>query len=259
MRSTAAHFAFGIGFGLLGVAIVETLVLSGLRPFSPIGWPGVGLVVAAAIAGLPGLAGASVVAGPYYTVSLTNPERFPEFFANPVTSMSWLIVVAAAAAVVLAVRPRLLQAARTEAELSAFKRYDKALRDSDARLRLVTDNVQAFIAYIDANERYHLVNRAYEDWFGVPREQMIGRTVREVWGEKRYSLFQPNIQRALRGERVAYEYSFTEGGRRRHFFARYVPDIGPDGRAHGCFIMSDDITELDAARRQTERASGMDG
>lgn len=258
-RTATTHFAIGAGLGLAGVAVVETLIRSGVPPTSPIGWPGIAIVIATALAGLPGLVGASFVVGPYYALSLTLPERFPQFFSTPVTSISWLVVLVCVVAVVLVVRPRLVHAGRVEAELAAFKRYEKALRDGEARLRLVTDHVEAFIAYIDAGERYQLVNRAYEDWFGVPREQMIGRTVREVWGDTRYAMFRPNIQRALRGERVAYEYSFSEAGRKRHFFARYVPDVGPDGSALGCFIMSDDITELDAARHQTERPSGTNG
>ena len=43
-------------------------------------------------------------------------------------------------------------------------------------LQLFIDSVPHFIAFVDAQQRYQMVNHNYEGWFGVPRSQLIGRS-----------------------------------------------------------------------------------
>ena len=44
---------------------------------------------------------------------------------------------------------------------------------------LAADALPVLISYVDAGQRYRFVNRTYEDWFGHPRAEVVGRTVRE--------------------------------------------------------------------------------
>jgi diguanylate cyclase (GGDEF)-like protein/PAS domain S-box-containing protein len=151
---------------------------------------------------------------------------------------------------VLAVRPRLLRAAATEAELAARQAYEAALRQSEERLRVIADNLPAFVSYIDAGQRYRFNNRAYEDWLGIPRPGITGRTVRDVWGDELYALLRPNIERALRGERVSHEYALRHEGVERRIMATYVPDREPSGAVRGFFVLGSDITQLAAAQAE---------
>ena len=244
----ARQFAIGVGFTLIGIVLVEGLLLAGLRPLSPLGWSGMGVLAATALAGGSGVAGGSLVLAAYYVLNLANPHRFPEFYASPVTTVSWVIGLAAFAAAILMVRPRLLRAAANEAELRDRRLYEEALRQSEERLKVITDNVPALVAYIDAAERFRFNNRAYEEWLGMPRATMIGRTVREVWGERRYELLKPNIERALRGERVTHDFALACGGQERHVLASYVPDFDAANGVKGFFLLGSDITQLGAAR-----------
>ena len=242
------QFATGVGLTLVGVVLVEALLLAGLRPLSPLGWPGLGLLAGAALAGGTGLAGGSLVLAVYYAFNFAHQHRFPEFYASPVTTVSWVIGLTAFACAVLIVRPRLLKAAANEAELRERRLYEQALRDSEERLKVVTDNVPALVAQIDAQGRFQFGNRAFEEWLGMPRAALIGRTVREVWGERRYELLKPNIERALRGERVTHDFAIAGPGQERHVLASYVPDLDAAGRVKGFFLLGSDITPLAAAR-----------
>ena len=47
----------------------------------------------------------------------------------------------------------------------------------------VLDALPAFVAYIDADERNRYTNRAGARWLGLTREDIEGRTVRELLGE----------------------------------------------------------------------------
>jgi diguanylate cyclase (GGDEF)-like protein/PAS domain S-box-containing protein len=240
----------GACLSLAGVALVEGLLAAGLQPLGPIGWPGLGMLAATAICGLPGLSGGAAVTAVYYILNMLPPERFAGFYAQPHITVFWLIAFGAMTIAILLARPRLLRVAAAEAELSTALEYEDALRASEQRLRVITDNLPALVSYIDAAERYHFNNRAYEDWLRMPRAQMDGRTVREVWGEERYAQLKPNIERALRGERVEHDYVVTQEGVERHLLASYVPDFDAAGRVKGFFLLGSDITQLAAARRE---------
>jgi len=239
--------AVGAGLALAGVALVEIFVSFRAAPFSPIGWPAVGMLAAAALWGAYGLLGGAVVVLLYYCVNAMHPERFADFFSGMPTLLSWLggLVVLSAATLVLHVR---LRRAESAATLAA------RLRETDERLRVITDNMPALVSYIDRDERYCFNNRAYQDWLGMPREQFAGRTVREVWGEERYKLMKPNIVRALQGERVAFEYAVGGPGAERRILASYVPDADGAGAVKGFFVLGSDVTPLEAARAEASAA-----
>src|SRR5919202_1715095 len=90
---------------------------------------------------------------------------------------------------------------------------ERALRESEERLRLVANNVPALISYVDREQRYAFSNRTYDDWFGIAHERMQGRTVAEVFGEEAYSRMRGDIERVLAGENVQFELTTDEGGR----------------------------------------------
>ena len=120
-----------------------------------------------------------------------------------------------------------------------------ALRDSEERLRTVTDNVPALIGYVDAEQRYRFVNRAFEDWFGRPAADYPGRTVREVVGDKFYErVLRRNIERVLSGETVAGERRTQVPGRERYARFIWLPHRDAAGAVAGYYVLAYDITEL---------------
>ncbi|HLL52226.1 MAG TPA: PAS domain-containing protein, partial [Myxococcaceae bacterium] len=78
------------------------------------------------------------------------------------------------------------------------------LAQREAQLRIVTDALPALVSFIGRDERYQLVNQAYTEWFGLEREQVVGRHVREVVGEAAYAAVRPFIERALAGESFTF-------------------------------------------------------
>jgi diguanylate cyclase (GGDEF)-like protein/PAS domain S-box-containing protein len=251
MKSAPRALVVGAALVLAGVALVEGMLLAGLQPLAPVGWPSVGLLAATAWSGLWGLAGGAAALLAYYALNLAAPWRFPDFFASAFPALNWTAGLALLGAAVLALRRELL----------LRRKYEIASRESEQRLRVITDNVPGLVAYVDAGERYRFNNRAYETWLGVPRGDIAGRTVREIWGERLYSRIRPNIERALRGERVTHEYVLVHHGVERHILASYVPDLDAAGEAQGFFVLGTDVSllasaqaELRAARERLEAA-----
>ena len=61
----------------------------------------------------------------------------------------------------------------------------------------MADAVPILISYVDREQRYRFVNRAYERWFGVDRSQIEGKTLAEVLGPEAYDLVRDHAARAL--------------------------------------------------------------
>jgi diguanylate cyclase (GGDEF)-like protein/PAS domain S-box-containing protein len=240
MKSVSRALAAGVGLVAAGAVIVEGLLFAGLQPLAPIGWPSLGLLAGTALYGLWGLAGGAAALVAYYAANLAAPARFPDFFASTFPVLNWTAGLA-----LLSVSVLFLQR-----ELRLRRKYEAAARKSEERLRVITDHLPGLVAYIDAGERYRFNNPVYETWLGVPRAEIAGRTVREVWGERQYAMLKPNIERALRGERVTHEYTLVHHGVERHILDDYVPDRDAEGKVQGFFVLGTDVSLLAAAQAQ---------
>jgi PAS domain S-box-containing protein len=127
---------------------------------------------------------------------------------------------------------------------------EEAVRQSEAELRLVTDALPVLVAYVGNDERYRLVNAAYERWLGIERSAIVGRHLCDVLGAEGYAVIREHVARALAGERVRYETDMPVlNGRSRSVEATYVPERAADGSVAGYVALVIDITE----RRTLER------
>lgn len=72
-------------------------------------------------------------------------------------------------------------------------------------LDLITRSAGATMAAIDRSLNVIYVNDEYARWFGTVPEQLIGKTIVEVYGEADSARFMPFVERVLGGERVQYQ------------------------------------------------------
>src|SRR5258708_38180521 len=84
------------------------------------------------------------------------------------------------------------------------------------------------VCYIDADQHYRLVNRAFLDWTGRTQAEVIGREVVEVDGRELYQLYHAYLEAALSGERVSFERQLSSV-KRNAFWIRVdsYADRGP--------------------------------
>ncbi|MBT9457435.1 MAG: PAS domain-containing protein [Burkholderiaceae bacterium] len=122
--------------------------------------------------------------------------------------------------------------------------------DRDYHMRLLVDRVPSMLAYWDRELRCRFANRAYERWFGVDPDALIGSSIRDLLGPELFALNKPYMDAALRGEEQVFERIVPgPDGVRRHSLANYVPDH-LDGQVVGFLVQVTEITKL----RQTEEA-----
>ncbi|MBK5106363.1 MAG: diguanylate cyclase [Burkholderiales bacterium] len=132
-----------------------------------------------------------------------------------------------------------------------YKRQDKALRDSGAELRLLTDNVPAMIIYLDRNMNCVFANERFADFFGLAVAHIVGKPLLEIVGSEAYANVEVHFRNALQGQPVTYQRMLRlEGGAQRWLEVKLVPRAAEHGSIPGCYAMSIDITE----QKQTEEA-----
>jgi PAS domain S-box-containing protein len=136
-------------------------------------------------------------------------------------------------------------------DITERKRSEAALRHSEYQLRVVLDTAPAFIAYVGTDCRYVRVNRAYEEWFGLPAAEIAGKHIQEAFGEDYFRNFAPLLQKVLAGEIVAFESpAVRPNGERHEMSVTYTPDRDDSGAVRGFIALLQNITE----RRRNEAA-----
>ena len=136
-------------------------------------------------------------------------------------------------------------------DITDRKRAEQKVRDSEERLRTMADTLPALVAYVDSEHRYRFTNAAYENWYGVSREESRGRFIQEILGKSLYEKLRPHVEAALSGQSATLEVEVPgPGGQLGFLDATLVPDAPKGGPVQGFYVLAHNIT----ARKRTEIA-----
>ena len=131
----------------------------------------------------------------------------------------------------------------------------EALRDSERRIRVYTDNVPVLIAYIDRDQRYRFTNRPFQAALNLTTSQTDGRTIVEVVGMERYSRLKRYVDGALAGEEQRFETEFPTNDARIEVAAgTYIPHRDAAGTVLGFFLLYQDITQARRAEAELRQS-----
>ena len=149
----------------------------------------------------------------------------------------------------------------TERRLASIS---ELLQDSEAQLRQIADNLPALVSRFDDRQRLRFVNRAYQEWLHVEPEWLLGRTLREIYGDESYSQFQHHIEAALGGRKVVYQRKMPTPDGLRHVEVTLVPDVDDHQAVRGAYALIQDITtrhkaEADRARSENRLSLALEG
>lgn len=110
------------------------------------------------------------------------------------------------------------------------------------------------VSYVDQGYRYRYVNPAYESWFNLKSQDILGLTISEVVGQSAFEKARPFMDFALSGEQQNFQMSlpYKVSGKTlpRDVKIQYLPDLGANGEVLGFYSIVSDISDLKALERQ---------
>ncbi len=116
----------------------------------------------------------------------------------------------------------------------------------------MTDHQPTLLAYVDRERRVQFANRAWLEWFGKTREEVLGRDARHSVGEVMLQPADDVIAKVLRGEAMGTQAEMRGAeGRVGNFGISRLPDV-VDGQIRGYFFIASDVTEVRRSERRLQ-------
>lgn len=116
--------------------------------------------------------------------------------------------------------------------------------------RYIVNQSRDFITLINSEYRYDIVNDSYCSAIERPRDEILGRTVEEVWGSSRFvDAIKPRLDECFAGDEVHFVDEFRFGSMRKSLHVSFYPyrdtDANePDAPPTHVLVFSHDITYL---------------
>ena len=112
------------------------------------------------------------------------------------------------------------------------------------------------MAFLDSEYTYKAVNQAYCDEHQRTRQEILGHTVAQVFGERAFERkLKRHLDCCLAGEHVTFDFWWDSPSRgRRHVEARYDPLFDDDGSVLGVVVDARDTTDRKRSEQQHEQS-----
>jgi diguanylate cyclase (GGDEF)-like protein/PAS domain S-box-containing protein len=134
-------------------------------------------------------------------------------------------------------------------DIDADVRLREALRQSEARVSRILEAIDLpigrWVAVDEEVSRAQLTycNPPYTRWARKPADQLLGKTLDELYGEEAWRAAQPSFTRAYAGERAEYDRLIRHQEREHWMRVTVFPDIAPDGRVTSVYTVAFDIDD----------------
>ena len=137
---------------------------------------------------------------------------------------------------------------RVEERTRQLEMANHALSERQSFIRAVADAVPSMIGYWSNALRCQFANRAFEEWFHVKVETILGMHARDVLGADLFASNEPSMRAALRGQVQLFERQAVKvNGEIGYMSTKYIPHV-KDGVVQGFYVLVEDITEVKRAQ-----------
>ncbi|WP_239511277.1 PAS domain S-box protein [Burkholderia sp. JP2-270] len=135
-------------------------------------------------------------------------------------------------------------------KVAEHERAELAIRDSQQQLQSIVDNATTVISVKQADRRYVLVNRRFEDVFHIRRQDASGKTDDQLFPAERAAMYRKADDRVLAGEVVETEETVIVDGQLHTFLSVGFPIKDFGGRIVSIGGISTDISERKRAEER---------
>ncbi|MGD1148846.1 MAG: GAF domain-containing protein [Thermoanaerobaculaceae bacterium] len=130
------------------------------------------------------------------------------------------------------------------------------LRQAEEVFKTLVENLPDIVARFDPNLRHIYVSPAVERATGLPSQDFVGKTNRELGMPsellERWNAALRNVFATGRPERLEFAFSAPNG--LRHYDCRFVPESGPGGAIDSVLSVARDVTDRWLANEAEQRA-----
>ncbi len=139
-------------------------------------------------------------------------------------------------------------------DITAAKRTDEALRDSEERFRAIMDNSPALIFIKDLMGHYLQANRQFETISHLTHEDLIGKTDEEIFSPSQAAAFRDNDRKVLEADAAMRfeESALHDDGPHTSIVVKF-PLRNAEGRCYALCGIATDITDRQRAEETRER------
>ncbi len=143
-------------------------------------------------------------------------------------------------------------------DITERRAADRKLRETRDFFAQTLDAMPSIVTYINENGVITYCNRYAAEWWGVPRDEFIGRRVIDLVPRKIYAQFQPHVKAVFGGTAQSFTAVTTLDDRRNDWQVHYVPETSADGRVRGFYSVMHDLTEIKALEARLVQAQKME-
>ncbi len=134
-------------------------------------------------------------------------------------------------------------------DVTEKKRAEDALRESEAKYRLLIENAGEIIVTLDRNGTFLHANRSAAKYFGLSPAELVGKSLRDLFPPEVVENHMANIKQVfITGEDLSIETMVIINGERMWFRANLQPIVDNYGRTSSALVIARDIT----AKKQAE-------
>jgi PAS domain S-box-containing protein len=137
-----------------------------------------------------------------------------------------------------------------------LRENEVSLREKEAELESLIRRTPFMLIRLDRDLRYRFISQAYLELTGRRPEQVIGKRLVDVLGEKDYQTIRPYVEKVLQGNRVEFEREvYYRGVGARFLHVIYTPEKDERATVTGWIASMLDITERKRAEQEQKRAA----
>jgi PAS domain S-box-containing protein len=190
---------------------------------------------------------------------LVNTTPSPAYLATHRGWQSWAVLAAGALGTGLIGGLLLLGTGhvyRFEQLAKKLRENEASLRDKEAELESIIYRTPFMLIRLDRDLRYRFISQAYLEMTGRRPEQVVGKRLSDVLGDKDFQAIRPYVEKVLQGNRVEFEREVHyQGVGTRFLHVMYTPEKDDSGTGTGWIASMLDITERKRAEEEQRRAA----
>ena len=129
-------------------------------------------------------------------------------------------------------------------DITEQKRVEQALRESEQKIRLYTNNLPLMLSFVSSNGEVAFSNKAYDAFLSVNAGVESAQSISDLFDSTSRNLIDDNANKALLGKAVQFSATLQskQSNENEHYQINFIPHATVRGAVEGYFSIYQNIT-----------------